>query len=126
MTEKSNLETYLENHSEEVQDIMSFIPNHVIRWGLTVIFILFAMLVVGSYYFKSPEIIRAPMILTTKNPPVSLISKSTGKIDRLFATDGQNIGEKGNIALINNPTDFTHYLILKKGARRLFQNNRMG
>jgi len=84
MTEKTNLETIIEAHSEEVQDIMSFIPNHVIRWGLTVIFILFAMLVVGSYYFKSPEIIRAPMILTTKNPPVSLISKSTGKIDRLF------------------------------------------
>ena len=114
MTEKTNLETIIEAHSEEVQDIMSFIPNHVIRWGLTVIFILFAMLVVGSYYFKSPEIIRAPMILTTKNPPVSLISKSTGKIDRLFALDGQNIEEKGNIALINNPTEFSHYLLLKK------------
>ena len=110
MPEDSNLQY----HSEEVQDIMSFIPNRVIRWGLTVIFGLFTLLVVGSYYFKSPEIIRAPMILTTKNPPVSLISKSTGKIDRLFASDGQNIEVKGNIALINNPTDFSHYLVLKK------------
>ena len=93
---------------------MSFIPNRVIRWGLTVIFGVFALLLIGSYYFKSPEIIRAPMILTTKNPPVSLISKSTGKIDRLFASDGQNIDAKGNIALINNPTDFGHYLALKK------------
>lgn len=93
---------------------MSFIPNRVIRWGLTVIFTVFAILLIGSYYFKSPEIISAPMVLTTKNPPVSLISKSTGKIDRLFAVDGQTIGEKGNIALINNPTDFTHYIILKK------------
>ncbi len=110
MPEDSNLPY----HSEEVQDIMSFIPNRVIRWGLTVIFGVFALLLIGSYYFKSPEIIRAPMILTTKNPPVSLISKSTGKIDRLFASDGQNIDAKGNIALINNPTDFGHYLALKK------------
>ena len=110
MPENSNLPY----HSEEVQDIMSFIPNSIIRWGLTVIFGVFALLVIGSYYFKSPEIIRAPMVLTTKNPPVALISKSTGKIDRLFATDGQNIDVKGNIALINNPTDFSHYQILKR------------
>ena len=110
MTEKSNLE----GHSEEVEEIMSFIPNRVIRWGLTVIFVVFTTLLIGSYFFKSPEIIRAPMILTKKNPPVSLISKSTGKIDRLFATDGQTIPEKGNIALINNPTDFADYLKLKK------------
>jgi len=117
MPENSNIP----DHSEEVQDIMSFIPNHVIQWGLTVIFGVFAILVVGSYYFKSPEIIRAPMVLTTKNPPVALLSKSTGKIDRLFVTDGQNIEEKGNIALINNPTDFGHYQIIKKELTKCFQ-----
>jgi len=103
-----------ENHSEEVQDIMSVIPNRIIRWGLTVLFVIFIMLLVGSYLFKSPEIISAPMILTTKYPPVTLISKSTGKIDRLFAVDGQDVVEKQNIALINNPTDYNHYLTLKK------------
>ncbi len=115
------MELNLPPYSEEVQDIMSFIPNRVIRWGLTVIFCIFAILVIGSYYFKSPEIIQAPMVLTTKNPPVSLISKSTGKIDRLFAIDGQTVAEKGNIALINNPTDFVHYLILKKELADCFR-----
>jgi len=117
MSEKANFPA----HSEEVQDIMSSIPNGVIRWGLTVIFTLFIILVIGSYCFKSPEIIRAPMLLTTKNPPVSLISKSTGKIDQLFVTDGQNIPEKGKVALINNPTDFGHYLILKKELAECFR-----
>ena len=116
MAERSDLE----GHSEEVEEIMSFIPSRVIRWGLTVIFAVFTTLLIGSYFFKSPEIIRAPMILTKKNPPVSLISKSTGKIDRLFAADGQTIPEKGNIALINNPTDFAHYLILKKELANCF------
>ncbi len=115
------MELNLPPYSEEVQDIMSFIPNRVIRWGLTVIFSIFAILVIGSYYFKSPEIIQAPMVLTTKNPPVSLISKSTGKIDRLFVIDGQTVTEKANIALINNPTDFVHYLILKKELADCFR-----
>ncbi len=111
----------LQPHSDEVQEIMSNIPNRVIRWGLTVIFSIFSILVIGSYYFKSPEIIKAPMILTTKNPPVALISKSTGKIDRLFAVDGQTVSGKENIALINNPTDFAHYLILKKELSDCFR-----
>ena len=110
-----------ELHSEEVEEIMSYIPNRIIQWGLTVIFGIFATLLIGSYCYKSPEIIRAPMILTTRNPPVSLISKSTGKIDRLFAVDGQTIVEKGNVALINNPTDFTHFLILKKELADCFK-----
>ena len=110
-----------ESHSEEVEEIMSFIPNRIIRWGLTVIFVVFSLLLIGSYCFKSPEIIRAPMILTKKNPPVSLISKSTGKIDRLFATDGQTVDEKGIIALINNPTDFSNYLILKNELAECFR-----
>jgi hypothetical protein len=117
MPEISNLET----HSEEVEEIMSFIPNRVIRWGLTVIFAIFAMLLIGSYCFKSPETIIAPMILTKKNPPVSLISKSTGKIERLFAVDGQVVPENGNVALINNPTNFAHYLILKKELADCFR-----
>jgi len=117
MSDVPNVEAY----SEEVEEIMSFIPNRIIRWGLTIIFALFFALLIGSYFFKSPEIIRAPMILTKKNPPVSLISKSTGKIDRLFAVDGQIILEKGNIALINNPTYFAHYLILKKELADCFR-----
>jgi len=100
---------------------MSFIPNGIIRWGLSVLFSVFAILLIGSYFFKSPEIISAPMILTTKNPPVALISKSTGKIDRLFTIDGQTVVEKENIALINNPTDFNHYLILKKELADCFR-----
>jgi len=111
----------LEGHSEEVEEIMSFIPNRIIRGGLTVIFALFIALLIGSYYYKSPEIIKAPMVLTKKNPPVSLISKSTGKIDRLFVVDGQTILKKGNIALINNPTDFNDYLILKKELSDCFR-----
>jgi multidrug resistance efflux pump len=93
---------------------MGFIPNRIIRWGLTLIFLIFLGITVGCIFFKSPEIITAPMVLTTKNPPVSLLSKSTGKIDKLFIKDGQSVDEGSAIAVINNPTNYNDYLILKK------------
>jgi multidrug efflux pump subunit AcrA (membrane-fusion protein) len=104
-----------EAHSEEIQELMGFIPNGVIRWGLTVIFTILMGIIVGSFFFRSPEIIIAPMVLTTKNPPVALLSKSTGKIERLFVRDGQQLEEGTVVALINNPTNYQDYLLLKKG-----------
>lgn len=55
------------------------------------------------------------MVLTTKNPPVVLLSKSTGKIDRLFVKDGEQVYAGTIIALINNPTNYRHYILMKKG-----------
>jgi len=104
-----------EIHSEEIQELMGFIPNGVVRWGLTVIFIILSGIIVGSFFFKSPEIIIAPMVLTTKNPPVVLLSKSTGKIDRLFVKDGEQVYAGTIIALINNPTNYRDYILMKKG-----------
>jgi len=104
----------IEIHSEEIQELMGFIPKSVVRWGITVIFIILAGIIIGSFYFRSPEIITAPMILTTKNPPVALLSKSTGKIDRLFVQDGQLLTKGSLVALINNPTSYQDYLVLKK------------
>lgn len=105
----------IEVHSEEIQELMGFIPNGIVRWGLTVIFLILFGIIIGSFFFKSPEIITAPMVLTTENPPVALLSKSTGKIDLLFIRDGQQIDAGTTVALINNPTNYRDFLMLKEG-----------
>jgi len=111
-----------EVHSEEIQDLMGFIPKGVVRWGLTVLFLILLSIVVGSFFFKSPEIISAPMVLTTENPPVALLSKSTGKIERLFVQEGQLIDAGTTIAYINNPTSYTDYLLMKMGLEACTKN----
>ena len=110
--EKQNIR---EAHSEEIQELMGFIPSGVVRWGLTVLFTILMGIIIGSFIFRSPEVIIAPMVLTTKNPPVALLSKSTGKIDRLFVKDGQQLDAGAVVALINSPTKYADYLLLKKG-----------
>lgn len=103
-----------ELHSEEIQELMGFIPRSIVRWGLTVIFLVLTGIIIGSFFFKSPEIITAPMVLTTEYPPVQLLSKSTGKIDRLFVHDGQQLDQGRIVALINSPTSYAGYLQLKQ------------
>ncbi len=104
----------LELHSEEIQELMGFIPRGIVRWGLTIIFLILAGIIAGSFFFRSPEIVTAPMVLITEYPPVQLLSKATGKIDRLFVQEGQQLADGTLVALINNPTGYNEYLQLKQ------------
>ncbi|NQU34137.1 MAG: HlyD family efflux transporter periplasmic adaptor subunit [Bacteroidetes bacterium] len=100
MSKKHNIEI----HNEEVREIMKEIPGRLIRWGLTIIFLIFSSIIIGSYFFKFKEIVSVPIIITTTNPPASLISKASGRIAQWFVSDGQKVKKGDNIALIKNST----------------------
>ncbi|MGV8137961.1 MAG: HlyD family secretion protein [Mangrovibacterium sp.] len=103
----------IEQHSEEVQDIMGRIPGSLTRWGLTVIFAIFFSVIAGSYFFKFREIVSAPMMITTANPPAPLICKASGRIACWFVTDGQEVKAGDYIALIRNTTSMEDMLRLE-------------
>jgi uncharacterized membrane protein len=66
---------HLEAYSEEVQEIMGHVPGWIVRWGITVFFLIFMMIVIGSYFFKYPLVVSTQFVLTTINPPVPIICK---------------------------------------------------
>lgn len=101
-----NREEEIEIRSEEVQEILGHVPSWIIRWGITIIFGIIFALLAGSYFFKYPEIITSPIIITTENPPISLVSKVNGKLQKLFVSDKQFVHAKQYIAIIENPANF--------------------
>ena len=109
----------IEQHSEEVQDIMGRIPGSLTRWGLTVIFLIFFSIVIGSYFFKFKEIVSAPMVITTTNPPAPLVCKASGRIARWFVADGQLVKEGDYIAVIRNNTNLDDLDCLERIVSRL-------
>ena len=45
----------IELRSEEVQEVMGQIPAWIVRWGITILFIVVLALLVGSYFFRYPD-----------------------------------------------------------------------
>lgn len=117
MTESNNSEI----HNDEVREIMQKIPGWVIRWGLSVVFGVFFVIILGSYFFKYPDIIKAPVVITTFNPPAALISKTSGKIEKIFVQDGSLVYEGSNVALIENTVEYNDYILLKEEINRIDQ-----
>ena len=46
-------------YSDEVQEIMGRIPGWVVRWGISVIFSIFIILLGVAYFFKYPEVVTS-------------------------------------------------------------------
>jgi multidrug resistance efflux pump len=87
-------------YSEPVSEIMGHPPGKILRWGNTIIFIVFVLLLVFSWIIKYPDNIPAPVEITTVNPPVTLVSKFTGRIKNLYVTDKNEVDSGKLIAVM--------------------------
>ena len=65
----------IELRSEEVQEVMGQIPAWIVRWGITLLFVVVLALLVGSYFFIYPDVIETEMTLTSREPVVKFVGK---------------------------------------------------
>lgn len=99
--------------SDEVQEILARIPSWTVRWGITLIFGLIVMLLLFSWFVKYPDIIAAPMVLSTENPPVRLISKVSGRIVSLEGANGDVVTRGEKLGLVESPISLEEVNYLK-------------
>ena len=83
----------IELRSEEVQEVMGEIPSWIIRWGITLLTAVVLTLVIGSCFFRYPDVISTRMTLTSHEPVAQLVARSSGKIMPGTAVGGP--GESG-------------------------------
>ncbi len=92
-----------EIRSEEVQEILSAVPNWTIRWGISLILGLIVMLFFISWFIKYPDIAEGQVVLTTKTPPANLISQSNGYIEEIYLANESEVQIGEIVASIKNP-----------------------
>ena len=92
-----------EIRSDEVQEILSHVPNWMIRWGITWLFFIILSLVFVSWMIKYPDVITGQLTLTTQQPPIQLVSKTNGELQKLYASNNVIVEKGAYIAEIKNP-----------------------
>lgn len=114
MTKQEKTYKDIELRSEEVQEVMGKIPPWILRQGITILFIIVMVLLIGSWFFKYPDIIESEMTLTGRYPVAQIVSRSSGKISELYVKDGQEINENTTLAIIENPAITSDVFFLKQ------------
>jgi multidrug resistance efflux pump len=100
-------------YSDPINEIISVPPRWLIRRGTTVIFVLFILLLVFAWVIKYPDIVPAPIEITTVNPPVTLVTKVTGRINKIFVRDGEKVAAGKLLAVMETTASINEVLALK-------------
>ncbi len=108
--------------SEDVTEILSSIPNWTLRWGISVIFILLILGVLLSFFIKYPDVLTAEITITTTNPPVILVAKTSGKLTVLLRKDKQDVKQGEVIAVIENTANYKDVLFLEEQIKKAIQS----
>ncbi|MFW6289946.1 MAG: HlyD family secretion protein [Mariniphaga sp.] len=114
----------LEIRSEEVQEILGTPPRWIIRWGITIMLLVVLVLLGGSYYYKYPDLIVARVTILSENPPVQIVARSGGKLDRLFVANNQHVNPGEVLGIIENSANYTdanRLLVELDSIQRLFE-----
>lgn len=68
----------VEIYSESVRDFLERIPSWLIRWGISVVFMIVLALLSLSYIIHYPEMVVAPLKLTSIDAPKPIIAHTDG------------------------------------------------
>lgn len=113
MPETEDIQEEIAIRSEDVQEILSFVPNWMIRWGNTMILILILGLLLISWFVKYPDTIPTEITITTQIPPEKLYAKTNGRLDAILVNDREVVSENKILAIIENASNYKDVLLLK-------------
>lgn len=105
----------IELHSKEVQDLMGRMPSWLIRNGIVMVILLLMVLVAGSWVFKYPDVITAPVVVTAMpNNPTTFI----GFVHLKMNLSGKvQVGQRVNLKFANYP--YLEYGVVKGVVGRI-------
>ena len=108
-----NEEDRIEIRSEEFQEILGSVPPWILRWGITALAVIVVILLVGSAFFKYPDVLSSQVMLTSSTPPAIIVAKASGKLKELYVTDNQEVKAGTYLAVIENSASTKDVLYLK-------------
>ncbi|PIV94175.1 MAG: HlyD family secretion protein [Flavobacteriaceae bacterium CG17_big_fil_post_rev_8_21_14_2_50_33_15] len=114
----------IELRSEEVQEILSKVPNWMIRWGNVLFLFLIFILLFISWIVRYPDIIISEALITTQIPPQKEYAKVTGKLNPILVSDNELVVNNQYLAIVENTANYKDVAKLKSILNTIKINNK--
>lgn len=98
----SEVNNDIEVRSAEVQDILSHMPNWLIRWGISVVLFIILILLAISWIIKYPDIVEGRATLTTHHAPVRLVAHASGELRTIAKNEDDWVAKGETVAEITS------------------------
>ena len=107
----------------ELEAIIGHPPGWSLRWGMTVLFGCLVLLLGISWAVNYPDIVEAPVVLTTQNPPIRLVAGASAKIASLNISNGAKVRKNEVLGILDNPANASDILLLDELLEDLNKND---
>jgi len=78
-------------HRDRLMDLIGHPPSWLLKSGIGLIGIMTFLLLFISWLIHYPDIIEAPVLITSSNPPIQIYSNHSGIIDSIYVNDGDTV-----------------------------------
>jgi len=102
-----------ELRSEQVQDILSHVPNWMIRYGNLLFLGLIILFLLLSWLIKYPDTITSEALITTQIPPQKEYAKISGKIANILVENNEEVTQNSILAVLENTANINDMYLLK-------------
>ncbi len=99
-------------HSQEVHEILTKMPSWIIRWGITVLFLVVLALLTISWYIKYPDVVRTRVMIVTSEVPAGVMTRSNGAL-AIKVKEHEFVEEGDFLGYVKNPANFRDVMALK-------------
>ncbi|MBI1227319.1 MAG: HlyD family efflux transporter periplasmic adaptor subunit [Bacteroidetes bacterium] len=107
------------NERYDVEALIGNPPGWALRWGMTVLLMVVALLFFVAYLVKYPDVVEARTVLTTENPPIRLAANVSAKISQLNVSNGSEVSPGDVLAVLENPAQMRDVILLDSLIQKL-------
>ncbi|MBB5623756.1 HlyD family secretion protein [Pedobacter cryoconitis] len=106
---------YQQNHSEEVNEIITAVPSWVLRRGITVVFLVILSIILLAAFIRYPDVISTSLKINSLNAPKPVYAKRAGKLTELLLPEKKRVELGTPIAFLESTG--SHRDVLKLSAQ---------
>ncbi|MGO4294261.1 HlyD family secretion protein [Chitinophaga sp. RAB17] len=110
----------IELKSEELQSVLDRKPSWLLRFGISIIFVIVLLLVIIANLIRYPDVLRAGAMVTSVVPPIAVKSKVNGQV--FFYVHNQDSVDMGAVlGYVRNATNMDDFHYVEQLMGRLLK-----
>jgi len=89
----------------EINEILGKPPSWIVRWGNTLLLLIFLVFLTISWIIQYPDVIETTFVLQSKTNTTEIIANYSGHIEEIFVADNTPVKSGDVIGIIKNTAD---------------------
>lgn len=106
---------------EAIQEIVSYTPSSLLRWGITALGITLLILVLVSWLVSYPELVRGRFTVTTQTPPSRLVAQVAADVELIRFQEGDHAKAGDPLVVFHSATSYDTVTTLARSLDRMDQ-----